>query len=169
VSDSPANDAPFRLIDDVEFGEDVTVWSFSNLYGCRIGSHTRIGSFVALPRAMPIGPFCEPWWNEAPRSAQESSSSEAFESGRERSWEPAPWSRETLLRRPSWPASHGAWARLEHRRTGSREELGEGRSLDCQRTRLRERVHRNLPELAMYATCVVLACVIGASIALYLN
>ena len=39
VSDSPANDAPFRLIDDVEFGEDVTVWSFTNLYGCRIGTH----------------------------------------------------------------------------------------------------------------------------------
>jgi UDP-2-acetamido-3-amino-2,3-dideoxy-glucuronate N-acetyltransferase len=50
ATDSPGNDAPFRLIDDVEFGEDVTVWSFSNLYGCRIGSHTRIGSFVALPR-----------------------------------------------------------------------------------------------------------------------
>ena len=46
VSDSPANAAPLRLIDDVEFGENVTVWSFANLYGCRIGDNTRVGSFV---------------------------------------------------------------------------------------------------------------------------
>ena len=55
MTDSPANAAPFRLIDDVEFGEDVTVWSFSNLYGCRIGSHTRIGSFVEVQRGASIG------------------------------------------------------------------------------------------------------------------
>lgn len=55
----PANDAPFRLIDDVEFGEDVTVWSFSNLYGCRIGSHTRIGSFVEVQRGASIGAACK--------------------------------------------------------------------------------------------------------------
>jgi acetyltransferase-like isoleucine patch superfamily enzyme len=59
VSESPANDAPFRLIDDVEFGEDVTVWSFSNLYGCRIGSHTRIGSFVEVQRGASIGAACK--------------------------------------------------------------------------------------------------------------
>ena len=59
VTDSPANDAPFRLIDDVEFGEDVTVWSFSNLYGCRIGSHTRIGSFVEVQRGASIGAACK--------------------------------------------------------------------------------------------------------------
>jgi UDP-2-acetamido-3-amino-2,3-dideoxy-glucuronate N-acetyltransferase len=55
----PANDAPFRLIDDVEFGEDVTVWSFSNLYGCRIGSHSRIGSFVEVQRGASIGEACK--------------------------------------------------------------------------------------------------------------
>jgi UDP-2-acetamido-3-amino-2,3-dideoxy-glucuronate N-acetyltransferase len=59
VTDSPANAAPFRLIDDVEFGEDVTVWSFSNLYGCRIGSHTRIGSFVEVQRGASIGAACK--------------------------------------------------------------------------------------------------------------
>ena len=41
VSDAPANDAPYRLIDDVEFGEGVVVYSFTNLYGCRIGAGTR--------------------------------------------------------------------------------------------------------------------------------
>jgi UDP-2-acetamido-3-amino-2,3-dideoxy-glucuronate N-acetyltransferase len=59
TTDSPANDAPYRLIDDVEFGEDVTVWSFSNLYGCRIGSHTRIGSFVEVQRGASIGAACK--------------------------------------------------------------------------------------------------------------
>src|SRR5207247_1758524 len=59
VTDLPANDAPFRLIDDVEFGEDVTVWSFSNLYGCQIGSHTRIGSFVEVQRGASIGAACK--------------------------------------------------------------------------------------------------------------
>ena len=59
MSDSPGNTAPFRLIDDVEFGEDVTVWSFTNLYGCRIGSRTRIGSFVEVQRGASIGAACK--------------------------------------------------------------------------------------------------------------
>ena len=59
MSDSPANTAPFRLIDDVEFGEDVTVWAFTNLYGCRIGSRTRIGSFVEVQRGASIGAACK--------------------------------------------------------------------------------------------------------------
>jgi UDP-2-acetamido-3-amino-2,3-dideoxy-glucuronate N-acetyltransferase len=59
VTDQPANDAPFRVISDVEFGEDVTVWSFTNLYGCRIGDHTRIGSFVEVQRGATIGAACK--------------------------------------------------------------------------------------------------------------
>jgi len=59
MSDSPSNAAPFRLIDDVEFGEDVTVWSFTNLYGCSIGSRTRIGSFVEVQRGASIGAACK--------------------------------------------------------------------------------------------------------------
>ena len=59
MPDQPANDAPFRVIDDVEFGEDVTVWSFTNLYGCRIGDHTRIGSFVEIQRGASIGAACK--------------------------------------------------------------------------------------------------------------
>lgn len=59
VSDSPANAAPLRLIDDVEFGENVTVWSFANLYGCRIGDNTRVGSFVEIQRGAVIGAACK--------------------------------------------------------------------------------------------------------------
>jgi UDP-2-acetamido-3-amino-2,3-dideoxy-glucuronate N-acetyltransferase len=55
----PVNEAPHRLIRDVEFGEDVTVWSFTNLYGCRIGPHSRIGAFVEIQAGAVIGSSCK--------------------------------------------------------------------------------------------------------------
>jgi UDP-2-acetamido-3-amino-2,3-dideoxy-glucuronate N-acetyltransferase len=55
----PANDAPYRLISDVEFGDGVVVHSFANLYGCRIGSGTRIGTFVEVQRGASIGSNCK--------------------------------------------------------------------------------------------------------------
>jgi UDP-2-acetamido-3-amino-2,3-dideoxy-glucuronate N-acetyltransferase len=59
VPDQPANDAPFRLIDDVEFGDGVTVQAFTNLYGCRIGSETQIGPFVEIQRGAVVGARCK--------------------------------------------------------------------------------------------------------------
>src|SRR6476660_8602318 len=59
MAGEPVNDAPFRLIDDVEFGDNVTVWSFTNLYGCRIGDNSRIGSFVEIQRGAVIGAACK--------------------------------------------------------------------------------------------------------------
>jgi acetyltransferase-like isoleucine patch superfamily enzyme len=59
VPAAPANEAPYRLIDDVEFGEDVIVYSFTNLYGCRIGDGTRIGTFVEIQRGATIGARCK--------------------------------------------------------------------------------------------------------------
>ena len=59
MASSPANDAPWRLIDEVEFGRDVAVHSFTNLYGCRIGDETRIGPFVEIQRGVAIGPRCK--------------------------------------------------------------------------------------------------------------
>jgi acetyltransferase-like isoleucine patch superfamily enzyme len=56
---SPSNEAPHRLIDDVSFGADVTVYSFTNLYGCEIGSGTRIGTFVEIQRGARIGSACK--------------------------------------------------------------------------------------------------------------
>lgn len=55
----PANDASHRAIDDVEFGEDVVVRSFTNLYGCRIGSCSQIGTFVEIQRGAEIGAACK--------------------------------------------------------------------------------------------------------------
>jgi len=59
MSGSPANDAPYRLIEDVTFGENVVVYSFTNLYGCQIGDHTRIGPFVEIQQGARIGANCK--------------------------------------------------------------------------------------------------------------
>ena len=50
---------PHRLISEVEFGENVFVHSFTNLYGCRIGDDTRIGPFVEIQRGAVIGSRCK--------------------------------------------------------------------------------------------------------------
>jgi UDP-2-acetamido-3-amino-2,3-dideoxy-glucuronate N-acetyltransferase len=55
----PANDAPNRLIANVEFGEDVSVQAFTNLYECKIGSGSRIGPFVEIQRGVEIGAACK--------------------------------------------------------------------------------------------------------------
>jgi UDP-2-acetamido-3-amino-2,3-dideoxy-glucuronate N-acetyltransferase len=54
-----ANDAPHRLLDDVSLSEDVVIHSFTNLYGCSIGSGTRIGTFVEIQRGAVIGSACK--------------------------------------------------------------------------------------------------------------
>jgi UDP-2-acetamido-3-amino-2,3-dideoxy-glucuronate N-acetyltransferase len=55
----PVNDAPHRLLTDVELGEGVQVFSFVNLYGCRIGDGTRIGTFVEIQRGAVVGVACK--------------------------------------------------------------------------------------------------------------
>jgi acetyltransferase-like isoleucine patch superfamily enzyme len=59
VADGPANEAPNRQVNDVEFGENVVVQPFTNLYGCRIGDNTRIGPFVEVQRGAVIGANCK--------------------------------------------------------------------------------------------------------------
>jgi acetyltransferase-like isoleucine patch superfamily enzyme len=56
---APANEAPYRLIDDVAFGDDVRVGPFTNLYGCAIGTGTRVGPFVEVQRGVTIGERCK--------------------------------------------------------------------------------------------------------------
>lgn len=55
----PANDAPYRLLDDVVFGDNVVVGPFTNLYGCEIGDDTRVGPFVEIQRGARIGARCK--------------------------------------------------------------------------------------------------------------
>jgi UDP-2-acetamido-3-amino-2,3-dideoxy-glucuronate N-acetyltransferase len=59
MPDAPANDAPHRLINDVQFGADAIVYAFTNLYGCRIGDRSRIGTFVEIQRGAVIGADCK--------------------------------------------------------------------------------------------------------------
>jgi UDP-2-acetamido-3-amino-2,3-dideoxy-glucuronate N-acetyltransferase len=56
---APINDARYRLLDDVTFGEDAVVFPFTNLYGCRIGDRTRVGPFVEIQRGSEIGADCK--------------------------------------------------------------------------------------------------------------
>jgi UDP-2-acetamido-3-amino-2,3-dideoxy-glucuronate N-acetyltransferase len=59
VSDRPANDAPYRLLNNVEFGVGVVVHAFTNVYGCRIGDESRIGPFVEIQSGVEIGARCK--------------------------------------------------------------------------------------------------------------
>ena len=59
MANAPSNNAPYRLIEQVEFGEGVVVYSFTNLYGCRIGDRTQIGPFVEIQRGAEIGARCK--------------------------------------------------------------------------------------------------------------
>jgi UDP-2-acetamido-3-amino-2,3-dideoxy-glucuronate N-acetyltransferase len=59
VADGPANDAPYRLLADVDLGSGVVVYAFANLYGCRIGDNTRIGPFVEIQRGASVGANCK--------------------------------------------------------------------------------------------------------------
>jgi len=59
MANGPINEASYRLIDDVEFGENVVVRPFTNLYGCQIGDNTRIGTFVEVQRGAIIGVNCK--------------------------------------------------------------------------------------------------------------
>ena len=59
MGNAPANDASYRVIADVQFGEGVIVQSFTNLYGCDIGGGTRIGPFVEIQRDVTVGERCK--------------------------------------------------------------------------------------------------------------
>jgi acetyltransferase-like isoleucine patch superfamily enzyme len=56
---APVNDAPHRLLNEVSCGEGVVVHSFTNLYGCRIGEGSRIGTFVEIQRGAVLGSNCK--------------------------------------------------------------------------------------------------------------
>ena len=47
------------VADDVELGENVKLAKFINLYGCRIGSNTKIGTFVEIQKNATIGKNCK--------------------------------------------------------------------------------------------------------------
>lgn len=44
---------------DVKLGREVRIYNFVNLYGCEIGDHTRIGSFVEIQKGARVGRNCK--------------------------------------------------------------------------------------------------------------
>ena len=51
---------PFcRIADDVVLGTNVQIHAFVNLYGCRIGDGTRLGTFVEVQKGAVIGRHCK--------------------------------------------------------------------------------------------------------------
>ncbi|MEJ2049724.1 MAG: acyltransferase [Calditrichota bacterium] len=47
------------ISDDVELGENVKIYNFVNLYGCKIGDNTKIGTFVEIQKGATIGKNCK--------------------------------------------------------------------------------------------------------------
>jgi acetyltransferase-like isoleucine patch superfamily enzyme len=48
-----------RIAPDVRLGKNVALYAFVNLYGCRIGDDTRIGTFVEIQKNAVIGARCK--------------------------------------------------------------------------------------------------------------
>lgn len=48
-----------RIAPDVKLGRDVKIHAFVNLYGCRIGDETRIGTFVEIQKGATVGSRCK--------------------------------------------------------------------------------------------------------------
>ena len=48
-----------RIADDVVIGEGTKIFAFVNLYGCVIGSQSKIGSFVEIQKGVTIGDNCK--------------------------------------------------------------------------------------------------------------
>jgi acetyltransferase-like isoleucine patch superfamily enzyme len=47
------------IADDVKLGANVRLSTFINLYGCRIGDETKIGSFVEIQKNASVGKRCK--------------------------------------------------------------------------------------------------------------
>jgi len=48
-----------RIAPDVKLGEGVKIFGFVNMYGCEIGDHTKIGTFVEIQKGARIGRNCK--------------------------------------------------------------------------------------------------------------
>lgn len=47
------------ISDDVILGKNVKIYKFVNLYGCRIGDNSKIGTFVEIQKGASIGRNCK--------------------------------------------------------------------------------------------------------------
>ncbi len=52
-------DPTIRIAPDVQLGQNVRIYAFVNLYGCRIGDDSRIGTFVEIQKNATVGRACK--------------------------------------------------------------------------------------------------------------
>ncbi len=51
---------PIKLVSpNVKLGQNVSIYGFTNLYGCEIGDHVKIGTFVEIQKGSKIGNRCK--------------------------------------------------------------------------------------------------------------
>lgn len=48
-----------NIAPDVQLGENVKIYDFVNLYGCKIGDNTKVGTFVEIQKGASIGKDCK--------------------------------------------------------------------------------------------------------------
>ena len=48
-----------KIAPNVKLGQAVKIYDFVNLYGCEIGDHTKIGTFVEIQKGVKIGRNCK--------------------------------------------------------------------------------------------------------------
>ena len=48
-----------KIAPDVKLGQGVIVYDFVNLYGCEIGDHSKIGTFVEIQKGSTVGKNCK--------------------------------------------------------------------------------------------------------------
>jgi acetyltransferase-like isoleucine patch superfamily enzyme len=48
-----------NISEDVKLGQDVKIYDFVNLYGCKIGDNTKVGTFVEIQKGARIGKNCK--------------------------------------------------------------------------------------------------------------
>ncbi len=48
-----------QIAEDVELGKNVKIYAFVNLYGCKIGDNTKIGTFVEIQKGATVGRNCK--------------------------------------------------------------------------------------------------------------
>ena len=48
-----------KIASDVKLGKNVKIFDFVNMYGCEIGDHTKIGTFVEIQKGVKVGSTCK--------------------------------------------------------------------------------------------------------------
>jgi UDP-2-acetamido-3-amino-2,3-dideoxy-glucuronate N-acetyltransferase len=48
-----------RMAPDVQLGRNAKIFDFVNLYGCKIGDNTKIGTFVEIQKGAQVGLNCK--------------------------------------------------------------------------------------------------------------